>query len=179
MLLKEAAMVRNLRRGLTFLVLFTTIGAAVTHAADLDKATIEAEGRKRAAENGARTIRSKSPQQAEQVRTIYDEAAAAHNAWLDATKNAIDKGESDSGVTESANKAASSLVRWVAARNQALGEPVLAGKVAETVEGSARQGLIDISSETARKQRRADATKKTQAVTELTNRLRWKMWSEI
>ena len=172
-------MVRELTRVMTFLLLVTTIGAGISHAADLGKATTEAEGRKRAAENGARTIRSKSPQQADQVRGLYEEAAAAHNAWLDATKTAVEKGDTDSAVTESAGKAATTLIRWVAARNQALGEGVLAGKVAESVEASTRQGLIDISTETARKQRSADAGKKTAAVTELTSRLRWKTWSEL
>jgi len=171
-------MVEYLRRT-TFAVALSIGGFGLAFAADLTKATTEAEGRKRAAENGARAIRAKAPQQAEQVRALYEDAASAHNAWLDATKAAIDKGEADAAVTDTATKAASSLVRWVAARNQALGEGVLAGKIAERVEADTRQGLIDISAELARKQRRAEANKKAQAAADLSGRLQWKRWSEL
>ena len=163
----------------TFAVALAISGLGLAFAADLTKATTEAEGRKRAAENGARAIRAKTPQQVEQVRTLYEDAASAHNAWLDATKSALEKGEADAAITDTATKAASSLVRWVAARNQALGEGILAGKLAETVEANTRQGLIDISAELARKERRAEASKKAQAAADLSSRLQWKRWSEL
>ena len=39
--------------------------------------------------------------------------------------------------------------------------------------------LGDISLETARRQRTANAEKKEQAISELGNRLRWKDWNEL
>jgi hypothetical protein len=153
--------------------------ASLVNAADLRKATTDAEGRKRAAENGVRAIKSKAPQQADSAKELYLAAATAHGAWLDVTKTLVDKGESDSAASDAAGRAAAALVKWVAARNAALGEPVLAGKTAETIEASVRQGLIDISLETARRQRGANANKKSQAVSDLSNRLRWKDWNEL
>lgn len=152
--------------------------AAFAYAADLTKATNDAEGRRKAAESGARTIRSKATQ-VDGPRDLYVASANAHDAWLDATKNLIEKGDSDGAVSEAAGRAASALVKWVAGRNAALGEPVLSGKIADNVEASIRQDLIDISVETARRQRTSSAEKKGQAASDLGNRLRWKDWNEL
>jgi len=115
----------------------------------------------------------------EGARKLYVASASAHNAWLDATKTTVEGGSPDTAVSDAAGRAASALVRWVAGRNAALGEPVLSGKTADSIEAGIRQSLIDISLETARRQRTANADKKGQAIDELGNRLRWKDWNEL
>ena len=169
-------------RTVASIVFVILVMAAFAPAADLTKATSDAEGRKKAAESGARTIRAKAVQ-VDGPRELYMASASAHNAWLDATKALIDKGGSDTGqdsaVSDAAGKAAAALVKWVAGRNAALGEPVLSGKTADSVEARIRQDLVDISAETARRQRGATSDKKSQAASDLSNRLRWKGWSEL
>lgn len=166
-------------RGLMLAVAVVVSGSGSVFAADLDKATADAEVRRRTAENGAQAIRAKAPQDAEQVRAFYDEAAAANSAWLDATQAALGRGEVDAAVTDAAGKAASALLRWVAARNKALGETMPAARVVEAAEANIRQSLVDISTEFARKHGRADAKKKADVVADLSRRLRWKPWNEL
>jgi hypothetical protein len=42
-------------------------------------------------------------------------------------------------------QAASTLAQWVAARDRALGEPVMSDTIARSVEGRVRQELVDIA----------------------------------
>jgi hypothetical protein len=54
--------------------------AGASWAADLDTAIKNTEGRRRAAENGLKEIKTKSAQPSEQIRAAYIEAAAKQNA---------------------------------------------------------------------------------------------------
>jgi len=171
-------MTKHLKRSAPALtVIIRAVSTGLALAADVGKAVAAAESRKRAAENGARTIRAKSPQAAEQVRTIYEEAAQRHNAWLEAVTASPGQGEG-APADAAAASAASSLIAWVAARNQALGEPVIAGATAVSSETLARQNLIDIAAEASRRTRGANDKKRNETLTPL-NRLRWKSWDEL
>ncbi len=63
--------------------------SALLIAANVDKALTDADGRRKAAENGLREIKAKSREQAEQVRPLYAEAASRNNAWLDVVCQSI------------------------------------------------------------------------------------------
>ena len=77
--------------GAAGVLLFT---ALASHAADLNKAVSDAEGRKRAAENGLKEIKIKSTQPSEQIRAAYNEAATRQNAWLETVCQAVEQGDS-------------------------------------------------------------------------------------
>ena len=68
--------------------------SALFAAANVDKALTEADGRRKAAENGLREIKAKSKEQGEQVRPLYAEAASRNNAWLDVVCQSIQQGAS-------------------------------------------------------------------------------------
>ena len=79
-------------------------------AANVDKALTGADGRRKAAENGLREIKTKSKEQAEQVRPLYAEAASRNNAWLDVVCQAIQQGAATApDVSASVEPAASAL----------------------------------------------------------------------
>lgn len=169
----------HIPRWLTTFGVALVIGTGLAAAADLDKATADAEGRKRAAENGARSIRAKAPHDVDAIRAMYGEAAAANGEWLAATSASIEKGDADPAVTEAATRAAASLLRWVAGRNRALGLAVPTDRIAEVEAAKVRQGLIDISTELSRKHRGANAATKAQATSNLANRLKWAAWDAL
>ena len=82
-------------RGTWAVALLVVVSAAgVAIAADLNNALINADGRRKAAENGLRQIKAKSRDQAEQVHPLYAEAASRNNAWLDIVCQAIKQGAS-------------------------------------------------------------------------------------
>jgi siroheme synthase len=152
--------------------------ALAATAADVKRITADAEGHKRAAD-GARSIRSKSGAQLDDIRLLYTETATDHNTWIEATAAAINQGAMSEAINPAAEKAAKSFVTWVAARNASLGEPVLSGRLAESVEAQTRHGLIDIAAESIRNVRNGNAKKKSDTVNNLTARLRWKTWDEL
>ena len=161
----------------------TIVGAAgvmlitvlTSQAADVNKALSEAEGRKRAAENGLKEIKSKSSPPSEQIQTAYMDAATKQNAWLDAVCEAVEQGTASApDVSSSAEAAATTLVQWVSVRNQALGLPDLTGAVADSVKQSVARDLVDIAGTTWKNSRGADAKKRTSVVASLKERLRWK-----
>jgi hypothetical protein len=69
--------------------LVLTVATTLVHAANFDQSLRDSEGRRRAAENGLRQIKTKSVQQADQLRTIYTDAATQHNAWLEIVTEAV------------------------------------------------------------------------------------------
>lgn len=159
------------------MVLITVL---VSHAADVNKALSEAEGRKRAAENGLKEIKSKSSQPSDQIQTAYKDAATQQNAWLDAVCQAVDQSAASApDVSTAAETAATTLVKWVTVRNQALGLPDLTGAIADSVKQSVARDLVDIAGTTWKNSRGADAKKRTSVVASLNERLRWKAFEEI
>jgi hypothetical protein len=148
-------------------------------AADIAKATKDAEGRRLTAESGVRAIRAKPPAPANELSALYDATADAHNEWLSATDAAIKQGTTTEALNTTAGKAAATLVQWVAARNRALGETVLAGAVAATAETRIRQDLLSITTETVNRARGQNEKRRTQAVATLDARLRWKPWADL
>lgn len=171
-------MMGRFQRVATFVVTCALLGGLAT-AGDLKKMTTAAEGRKRAAENGARSIKTRTPTDIDQIKSLYSAAVAAHNAWLDVTTAAISQGASTDAATATAAAAANSLVAWVAARNRALGEPVLEGTAATAVETQVRQGLADITAESVQDAKSADVKRKTAAASALSARLRWIAWDGL
>ena len=108
-------------------------------AGKVDKALTEANGRRRAAANGLREIKTKSKEQAEQVRPLYAEAASRNNAWLEIVCQAIQQGASTApDVSATVEPAASALVQWVSARNRVLGVPDLTPTLGEGVRRGCR-----------------------------------------
>jgi hypothetical protein len=80
---EEGTMVVGQKRAIAGILGVLLVVAVTSEAADLGKTIASTEGRKRAAENGLKEIKSKSPQPSEQIRTAYVEAANKQNAWLD------------------------------------------------------------------------------------------------
>jgi hypothetical protein len=154
--------------------------AVTSRAADLGKTIASTEGRKRAAENGVKEIKSKSPQPSEQIRAAYVEAATKQNAWLDVVCQAVEQGSTAApDVSTAAQSAADSLVEWVNVRNRALGLPELTGAVADSTKKSVVQDLLNIASESWKGNRSTDAKKRTSAASSLKDRLRWRAFEEI
>jgi hypothetical protein len=154
--------------------------ATVSQAADADKVFANAEGRKRAAENGLKEIKTKSPQHSEQVRTAYTDAAMQQNAWLDALCQAVEQGTAAApDLSSVAAAAASSLVDWVNVRNRALGLPELTGALGDNTRKSVAQDLLDITRTTWRSNRSADAKKRSSTANSLKERLGWRTFEEI
>jgi hypothetical protein len=172
-------MTRTIRKSvvLTAIVLAVT---TMTRAADVNKALSDTEGRRHAAENGLKEIKSKAPQQVDQVRARYIEAASRQNAWLDSVCQAIEQGsQAAPDVSASATSAASALVEWVVVRKRALGGPELAVAAAENVKKSVAQDLVDIAAAGWKNNQSTDAKKRTGAAGALKQRLRWHTFDEI
>jgi flagellar hook-basal body complex protein FliE len=109
---------------------------------DLNKTVADAESRKRAAENGLREIKTKTPQPSEEIKKAYVEAASRQNTWVDATCHAIEQGAAATpDVAGTAQNAAAALVAWVNVRNTALALPPLAGAAAESATKSVTEDL--------------------------------------
>jgi len=156
------------------------IAALASQAADLNKAVSDAEGRKRAAENGLKEIKTRSASPLEQIRAAYKEAATSQNAWLEAVCQAVEQGTATApDVSTAAESAATTLVEWVSVRNRALGLPELTGAVADSVKKSVTQDLLEIAGATWKNNRGADAKKRTSVAETLKERLRWRMFEEI
>lgn len=160
---------------------FVLAGSSVrVIAASLDRALTEADGRRKAAENGLRDIKAKSKAQAEQVRPLYAEAAARNNAWLDVVCQSVRERDSTGpDVSSHVEPAASALVQWVSARNRVLGVAELTPPVADAVKKRVIADLTEIASATWKSHRGGDEQKRTQAVTTLKERLQWRPWEEV
>ena len=92
---------------------------------------------------------------------------------------AVTQGKGAGAMDATADKAAASFVKWVAARNAALGETVLAGALAASIQAQTRQGLLDISALSARSVKKDKPAKNADAARNLDSRLRWKSWSGL
>ena len=158
-------------------VLFAT--GVATHAANIDKAIADAESRRRAAENGLREIKSKTPDQAEDARRAYATAADGQNAWLEQVCKTAESGSADVDVSPAAQAAASTLVAWVAVRNRALGAPVMTSELAEGVKRSMVQDLVEIANSTWKSARGSDSQKRLKMTASLRNRLQWKSSEDV
>ena len=172
-------MVRNARVAAPALAVLLIVVTS-SYAANVGKAIADAEGRKRAAENGLKQIKMKSPESSEQARSAYEEAAGKQNAWLDSVCGALEGAANVppnvSGIAESAAK---SLVQWVNVRNRALGLPELTGAIAESVQTSVVADLNEIAEATWKSNRSADPNKRKAAAMVLSGRLRWKPFDGI
>lgn len=154
--------------------------AGVSHAADIKKPLADTEGRRRAAENGLKQIKEKSPQPSDQVRSAYVESATRQNAWLDVVSQGIESASAtEPNVSTVAQSAAVALVEWVNVRNRTLGLPLLAGTMADSVSKGVAQDLTDIAAQAWKDNRGADEKKRTSAVVALRERLRWRTWEEL
>jgi hypothetical protein len=152
---------------------------AVVHAANVDKALADTESRRKAAENGLREIKKKSPAQAEEVRAAYSAAATRHNTWLEqACQGAESAPSSPPDTTVQASAAASALVDWVALRNRALELPVMTSDVADTIKKGIVLDLTEIAGH-IRKIGRAAPDRKSKELDALKERLRWKSWESV
>jgi hypothetical protein len=155
------------------------ITVTASQAADLKRALSEAEGRKKAAENGLMEIKSKG-QPSDELRRAYVDAATQQNAWLDAVCGAVEQGTATApDVSTSAQTAATALVQWVNQRNRVLGLPELRGAIADSVQKKTAQDLIDIASDSWKSNRSGDGTKRAAAAASLKGRLRWKSFDEV
>jgi hypothetical protein len=172
-----AAMIHK-RRTAIAIVSWWLIAAATSHAADINKAIAETEGRKRAAENGLKQIKAKG-QPSSEIRNAYAEAATRQNAWLESVCQALEQtGNTAPDVSAAAQSAAASLVEWVNIRNRALGLPELSGAIADSTKKSIAQDLNEIAA-ASWKDRSSDARKRSAAAASLKERLQWKTFDEI
>ncbi len=159
---------------------FVCAASVLAHAAGTNKAGAGTEGRRRAAENGLRSIKTKSSEQGEQVKALYEAAASANNAWLDAVSQAIQQGAATApDVTAAVQTAATSLMEWVAVRNRTLGVPEITGVPTDAAKKSIVQDLTEISSAAWSTHHAADEKKRTTAASALKERFRWKSWEEV
>ena len=173
-------MATRYRRMLILAVLVLGSGGVTLTAADLDQALREADGRRKAAESGVREIKTKSKDQADQVRSLYAEAASRNNAWLDMVCQSIQQAPSSApDVSAAVEPAATALVQWVSARNRALGLPELTGPIADSVKKRVTQDLTDIANETWRGNRSGNEQRRTQAANALKERLQWRGWEDL
>jgi N-acetylglucosamine kinase-like BadF-type ATPase len=155
-------------------------GGAVIGAANVDKALVETDGRRNAAETGVREIKAKAKDQVDQVRPLYIEAASRNNAWLDTVSQAIQQGTSTApDISATVEPAASALVAWVSARNRALGVADLTGTIADSVKKRVIADLTEIANATWRSNRGGNEQKRTKSADALKERLRWRSWEEV
>lgn len=172
-------MVRNLRV-LGSALAVALISVAVGQAANISKPIADAEGRKQAAENGMKEIKTKSLDASRQAQAAYEEAARSQNAWLDALCGALTQATSTAPeVASSAATAATSLVEWVNIRNRTLGVAELTDPIADSVKKSVANDLVEIAAETWKSNTRANSKKRATAAGSLNQRLRWKRFEEI
>lgn len=75
--------------------------------------------------------------------------------------------------------ASMSDVAWVSARNHALGDPELAPAIAEAVQKSVVQDLIEIANGSWKGNRGDTEETRTKAAIKLKERLQWRGWEEI
>jgi hypothetical protein len=159
-------------------ILFVVGSVIVSQAANINKALADAEGRRRAAENGLREIKAQS--QGDQVRAAYMEAASRQNGWLDIVCQAVEQpAPTAPDVSSAAQTAASSLIEWVTVRNKALGQPELTGTVADANKTSITRNLTEIAAEMWKDNRNANEQKRTKAITDLRSRLQWKAFEQV
>ena len=145
-------------------------------AADMTKALDQAEGRRRAAENGLKEIKGKG-QPSEEVRKAYVEAATRQNAWLEAVCLSLEQGASaPPDVTAVTQAAAVALVDWVQVRNPAVGLPALNDQAAATTKKTVIQTLTEITAESSKAR---DPKRRADTVSMLKQRLHWKAYDEI
>jgi hypothetical protein len=171
---------QRIRMAAGIMGLLVVAAAGVTQAVSVDKLIADAEGRKKAAENGLREIKAKSVQQGEQVRSPYADAVAAQNAWLDMVCQAVQQGTAAApDVTAATQAAATSLLDWVNVRNRALGLPELTGAIADSTKKAVVENLAELTTVTWKNNRSADERKRTQAATALKDRLHWKTFEEV
>jgi hypothetical protein len=163
-------MVTKLRETAAVALLVIVSGGMFVAASNVDKALGEADGRRKAAENGLREIKTKSKEQAEQVRPLYAEAASRNNAWLGTVCQAIQQGKGPD-VAAIIESAASALVQWVSARNRALGVAELTPPIAEAVKKRVVADLTEISAETWKDNRGASDQKRLKNAAALKDRL--------
>ena len=167
------------RRTIVSAIAALLVAAAVGQAADVNKAIGDAEGRKRAAENGLKEIKAKA-QPSDQVRSAYIEAATRQNAWLEAVCQAVEQGAPAApDVSAPAQSAAASLVEWVNIRNRTLGLAELTAPAADSTKKSVAGDLIEIANATWKSNRSGDAKKRSAAANALKERLRWKPFEEV
>lgn len=173
-------MAAKLRGTLAVTLVVVVSAAGVAIAADVDKALINADGRRKAAENGLREIKAKSRDQAEAVRVLYTEAASRNNAWLDIVCQAIHQGASTApDVSAVVDPAASALVAWVSARNRALGIAELTGPLAGAAKKRIIEDLTTIASAAWKINRGGTEQKRRTSADALKDRLRWRGWEEV
>jgi hypothetical protein len=157
-----------------------TMTVLVGAAADVNQLLADAEGRKKAAENGLGDIKKKSTEQASQVKTEYTAAASATNAWLDALCQSIEHGSSaPPDVKALVGPAASAVVEWVRVRNHALGVPEMATAVAEGYKKSLAADLSEIAASVWKRTKGAAHEKRTKDAADLKDRVRWRSFDEI
>ena len=161
-------------------VAIVAVAGVILQAADFNKALADTEGRRRAAENGLRAIKTKSPALGDQVRAAYTKAATDQNAWLEMVCQGSEKsGSAESDMTAAAEAAATSLVAWVAARNRALAETELAGAAADTAKTWVHGNLTDIAAEVWQRNRAASQQQRERTSADLRKRLLWRSWEQV
>jgi hypothetical protein len=149
-------------------------------AANLSQALTEADGRRKAAENGVREIKARAKDQVDQVRPLYAEAASRNNAWLGTVSQVIEQASPTApDVSVSVDPAASALLQWVSARNRALGAKELTPSIADGLKKRIVQELSEIATGTWKDNRGASEQSRKKAAAALTERLEWRTWEDI
>lgn len=82
-------------------------------------------------------------------------------------------------VAASAESAASSLLQWVAVRNQALGLPAISTAETEGLKKAIVKDIADIANGVWKNNKGAKGEKRTQAANALKQQLRWLSWDEV
>ena len=164
----------------TLISVMVIAGAIALQAAPLNKALTDADGRRKAAENGLRQIKAKSSEEAQRVRDLYTDAMSRNNVWVDIVCQAIEQGTTSApDVSAAAAPAATSLIAWVGGRNRVLGLPELTGETAESVRKLVVQNISDIADAAWRDNRSRDGEKRRKAAGALRDRLQWSTFEAV
>jgi hypothetical protein len=154
--------------------------ASSLRASESDRALVETEGQRKAAENGVRKLKAQVAAQADALQRAYSEAASKQNAWLDATCQAIERGaETTPDVTSMADEAATAYNAWVALQNPALGLTTLDANSLAGVKKWMVTNLVAVTSSAWKRSHKRAEADRAKASAELKERLRWKAWDDI
>lgn len=169
----------RIRLTLAGLISVLMAATVVATAGNVSNALVQADGRKKAAENGARDIKRRGSSESDTARGVYTEAATRHNAWVEALCASIEQGTASAPDVATIEPAASALVAWLNARNRFLGVSEMTAPIEDSVKRKVVQELTEISTASWKTNRGADPKRRSAVATSLKERLAWRTWEEI
>ena len=157
----------------------------VIGAANVDKALVETDGRRKAAETGVREIKvkAKDHKSDQDPPPLCRSGLPSNNAWLDTVSPGDSAGDVNPRLTFRQRSSLRRPHSWPGypARNRALGvadldrdqSPMLGEEASHLVD------LTEIANATWRSNRGGNQQKRTKSADALKDRLRWRSWEEV